>query len=86
MLLVTLLFGFLVAGLVTYLAQTFGYETTKLHWMLNLLLGGLGALAGNQLLNNTFQNSSMTLSLLAMVLGSMVLTVVSSWTVDKRMR
>lgn len=86
MLLISLLFGFAIAGLVTYLAQTFGYETTKLHWMLNLLLGGLGALTASQLLTETYSRSSLPLSILAMVLGSMFLTVVSSWTIDKRMR
>lgn len=79
----SILFGLIISGLATYLAQPIIKKMTIWHWAVNLFLGALGAVAANQLLPGAYGPVIAGLSLVPILAGSLVLTAIGSWTATK---
>lgn len=78
-----LCFGLLVAAVTTFLAGVAGKRVTTVHWLVNLIAGGLGSLAVYQLLGNAYGFLIFGLPLLPMLIASLVLVAISSWIVNR---
>ena len=51
---ITILFGHAVSMLVTFTAYKLKFRVTLAHWIVNLVLGAIGAVAANELLFKQF--------------------------------
>lgn len=80
---ITILFGHAVSMLVTFTAYKLKFRVTLAHWIVNWVLGAIGAVAANHLLFKQFGPVIFGQTILPMLAGSIVLTGVGSWTINK---
>ena len=79
---ITILFGHAVSMLVTFTAYKLKFRVTLAHWIVNLVLGAIGAVAANELLFKQFGPVIFGQTILPMLAGSIVLPGVGSWTIN----
>lgn len=75
-------FGAVIAGVATGIAQAAKQNVTVFHWGVNVVLGALGAVAANQLLPGAYGPVVANLSLVPMFVGSLVLAGIGTWCVN----
>lgn len=78
-----ILFGVVVAGVATYIGSITTKKVKVAHWVVNIILGALGAVAANQLLAGVYGPVILNLSVVPMLAGSLVLAGIGTWCVNK---
>lgn len=81
--LIAIIFGLIIAGIATYIGQVISKKVTGLHWIINLVLGALGAVAANQLLPGAYGPVLAGFSIIPMLAGSLVLAGIGTWCVNR---
>ena len=80
---ITILFGHAVSMLVTFTAYKLKFRVTIAHWIVNWVLGAIGAVAANHLLFRQYGPVIFGQTILPMLAGSIVLPGVGSWIVSR---
>ncbi len=80
---ITIIFGLLIAGIATALVQCLTKKVTIAHWVINLVLGALGATAAYQLLPGAYGPVIAGFTIVPMAIGALVLAGIGSWTMNK---
>ncbi|MBM7642985.1 hypothetical protein [Streptococcus loxodontisalivarius] len=78
-----IIIGAIIAGLATALPSLFGKKVGISYWLVNIVLGALGAVAANQLLPGAYGPEIADLNLVPMLAGSLVLAGIGTWVVAK---
>ena len=77
------LFGLIMSSVITFAASKLSKKVSLAHWIVNLLLGVLGAIAANYLLGGQYGPVIFGQTILPMLAGSIVLPGVGSWIVSR---
>lgn len=75
-------FGLFISVAITFIASKLSKKVSLAHWIVNLLLGVLGAIAANYLLGSQYGPVIFGQTILPMLAGSIVLPGVGSWTIN----
>lgn len=78
---VSIIVGIIIAGLWTLVVDLVAKERSGMLWVINLVLGALGAVAANQLL--IYGPMVLGISILPALVGSLVLAMVATFTFKK---
>ena len=76
-------FGLFISVAITFIASKLSKKVSSAHWIVNLLLGVLGAIAANYLLGGQYGPVIFGQTILPMLAGSIVLPGVGSWIVSR---
>ena len=76
------LFGLIMSSAITFAASKLSDKVTLAHWIVNPLLGVLGAIAANYLLGGQYGPVIWGQTILPMLAGSIVLPGVGSCTIN----
>ncbi|MDY4002848.1 MAG: hypothetical protein SOY62_10100, partial [Streptococcus orisratti] len=76
------LFGLVISVAITFIASKLSNKVTLAYWIVNPLLGILGAIAANYLLGGQYGPVLFGQTILPMLAGALVLPGVGSWTIN----